>query len=82
MLTRLGVFGIGRQCVSVRALNGARAARRGFASSACDEESSTSENELFDIIISGGGMVGTAMACSLGECERDMHARYTFLPLS
>lgn len=64
---RLAVFGIGRQCVAVRALNGARAVRRGVASSERDEESSTSENELFDIIISGGGMVGTAMACSLGE---------------
>ncbi|ROL51935.1 Ubiquinone biosynthesis monooxygenase COQ6, mitochondrial [Anabarilius grahami] len=65
--TRLAVFGIGRQCVAVRALNGARAVRRGVASSERDEESNTSENELFDIIISGGGMVGTAMACSLGS---------------
>lgn len=64
---RLAVFGIGRQCVAVRAFNGARAVRRGVTSSERDEESSTSENELFDIIISGGGMVGTAMACSLGE---------------
>ncbi len=66
---KLAVFGIGRQCVALRALNGAQAVRniRGFASSERDESSSTSENELFDVIISGGGMVGTAMACSLGE---------------
>ncbi|XP_016308203.1 ubiquinone biosynthesis monooxygenase COQ6, mitochondrial-like [Sinocyclocheilus anshuiensis] len=60
---KLAVLGIGRRCVALRAFSGAR---RGFASSERHEESSTSENQLFDIIISGGGMVGTAMACSLG----------------
>uniref|UniRef100_A0A8C2BCH2 Ubiquinone biosynthesis monooxygenase COQ6, mitochondrial n=1 Tax=Cyprinus carpio TaxID=7962 RepID=A0A8C2BCH2_CYPCA len=63
---KLAVLGIVRQCVALRALNGAQAVRRGFASTERDEKSSTSENELFDIIISGGGMVGTAMSCSLG----------------
>uniref|UniRef100_A0A8C1HNG3 Ubiquinone biosynthesis monooxygenase COQ6, mitochondrial n=1 Tax=Cyprinus carpio carpio TaxID=630221 RepID=A0A8C1HNG3_CYPCA len=63
---KLAVLGIVRRCVALRALNGAQAVRRGFASTERDEKSSTSENELFDIIISGGGMVGTAMACSLG----------------
>ncbi|XP_051502797.1 ubiquinone biosynthesis monooxygenase COQ6, mitochondrial-like isoform X2 [Myxocyprinus asiaticus] len=62
---KLAVIGIGRQCVAVRAFNGARAVCSGFASSR-DQESITSDSELYDIIISGGGMVGTAMACSLG----------------
>lgn len=65
---KLAVVGIGRQCVAGRTLNAARAVSRGFATSELEEESSTSEDELYDIIISGGGMVGTAMACSLGEC--------------
>uniref|UniRef100_A0A672N837 Ubiquinone biosynthesis monooxygenase COQ6, mitochondrial n=1 Tax=Sinocyclocheilus grahami TaxID=75366 RepID=A0A672N837_SINGR len=60
---KLAVLGIGRRCVALRAFSGAR---RGFACSERHEESSASENQLFDIIISGGGMVGTAMACSLG----------------
>uniref|UniRef100_A0A8C2IPD0 Ubiquinone biosynthesis monooxygenase COQ6, mitochondrial n=1 Tax=Cyprinus carpio TaxID=7962 RepID=A0A8C2IPD0_CYPCA len=60
---RLAVLGTGRRCVALRAFSGAL---RGVASSESNEESSTSENQLFDIIISGGGMVGTAMACSLG----------------
>uniref|UniRef100_A0A9J8AW81 Ubiquinone biosynthesis monooxygenase COQ6, mitochondrial n=2 Tax=Cyprinus carpio TaxID=7962 RepID=A0A9J8AW81_CYPCA len=60
---RLAVLGTGRRCVALRAFSGAL---RGVASSESNEESSTSENQLFDVIISGGGMVGTAMACSLG----------------
>lgn len=77
---KLAVVGIGRQCVARRTLNAARAVSRGFASSELEEESSTSDNELYDIIISGGGMVGTAMACSLGKCYyRHIKCRATLL---
>lgn len=35
---------------------------------ACAEHVDDSgKNEVYDVIISGGGMVGSAMACSLGE---------------
>uniref|UniRef100_A0AAR2J4H6 Ubiquinone biosynthesis monooxygenase COQ6, mitochondrial n=1 Tax=Pygocentrus nattereri TaxID=42514 RepID=A0AAR2J4H6_PYGNA len=38
----------------------------GFSSTESEEESGKAQNDVYDIIISGGGMVGTAMACSLG----------------
>lgn len=31
------------------------------------------KNEVYDVIISGGGMVGSAMACSLGELRLPSH---------
>lgn len=31
------------------------------------EPGNRSNNDLYDVIIAGGGMVGSAMACSLGE---------------
>ncbi|KAL7862026.1 hypothetical protein SRHO_G00134670 [Serrasalmus rhombeus] len=61
---------VGRPCVNVtvRSVNGARLGNitRGFSSTESDEESGKAQNDVYDIIISGGGMVGTAMACSLG----------------
>lgn len=54
---------VGRQRFSVRSVNRLRAFSTGHSSSEHGEEG----NDVYDIIISGGGMVGTAMACSLGE---------------
>lgn len=55
--------GVRRQCFRVKSLNRLRAFSTGDLSSKHGEEG----NDVYDIIISGGGMVGTAMACSLGE---------------
>lgn len=41
---------------------------------ACAEHVDDSgKNEVYDVIISGGGMVGSAMACSLGELRLPSH---------
>lgn len=56
--------GIGQRCVAVNRFSGARIICRGLA---CAAEHGEHENELYDVIISGGGMVGTTMAWSLGE---------------
>lgn len=41
---------------------------------ACAEHVDDSgKNEVYDVIISGGGMVGSAMACSLGELRLPTH---------
>lgn len=60
----------GGRYVSVSCQNPARHLSTGF-SKARDAnpggEPNVNESQLYDVIISGGGMVGTAMACSLGE---------------
>ncbi|XP_053488753.1 ubiquinone biosynthesis monooxygenase COQ6, mitochondrial isoform X2 [Ictalurus furcatus] len=62
---------VGRQCWSVKSL---RAFSTGHSSSQHGEEG----NDVYDIIISGGGMVGTAMACSLG-CDPNLQGRKILL---
>ncbi|XP_066551133.1 ubiquinone biosynthesis monooxygenase COQ6, mitochondrial isoform X3 [Amia ocellicauda] len=65
-----------RRYTAVTCLNGVRILSRGFRNSGYNKQrgqpsngatsGSTGDNDLYDVIISGGGMVGTAMACSLG----------------
>ncbi|KAJ8341595.1 hypothetical protein SKAU_G00338860 [Synaphobranchus kaupii] len=64
----LTLHGGRRRYIGLTCLNGVRTLTRGLCNSGAAErgESNKNGNELYDIIISGGGMVGTAMACSLG----------------
>lgn len=60
----------GRQCVRVKSL-------RAFSTAHSSCEHGEEGNGVYDIIISGGGMVGTAMACSLGEFPQN--SQFTLL---
>ncbi|XP_027028274.2 ubiquinone biosynthesis monooxygenase COQ6, mitochondrial isoform X1 [Tachysurus fulvidraco] len=66
--------GAGRQCLSVRSVNRLRA----FSTTHSSSEHRDDGDDVYDIVISGGGMVGTAMACSLG-CDPNLHGRKILL---
>lgn len=58
----LALNGLGRCFITEKHVSMVQNLRRGFL---CTEQG---KDEVYDVIISGGGMVGSAMACSLGEC--------------
>ncbi|XP_076017847.1 ubiquinone biosynthesis monooxygenase COQ6, mitochondrial [Genypterus blacodes] len=60
---RLTLTGVGRFFGSDKRFPAAKLIRRGLVSA---DHGDSSKNEVFDVIISGGGMVGSAMTCSLG----------------
>lgn len=63
--TTLTLHGLSRCILGKKRSSASKFISRGFA---CVEHVDDSgKNEVYDVIISGGGMVGSAMACSLGE---------------
>lgn len=61
----LSLNGLGRCLIAEKYVSAIKITSRGFVFAEHRDESG--KNEVYDVIISGGGLVGSAMACSLGK---------------